>query len=95
MLICKGEKSYKCSKIKTNTIEETQVIRFKVIEPMSSSEIANLFEDSTFYFYDNVLKGRMAETNNTKLVGLSITYNANSTYDIKIKLIKGDAYDES
>jgi hypothetical protein len=96
MLICKGEKSYKCSKIKTFSVEEIQGIEFSILEPVSSTEIANIFEDDTFYFYDDVLKGRMIETNNKKMVGLSITYNADSTTKIIIKLTrKGVVDDES
>ncbi len=95
MLICKGENFYKCSKIKTKTIGGMQTIKFKILESVSSAEVVNLFEDDTFYFYDDVLKGRMIETNGTKLVGLGITYNDNSTCDITIKLRKGVVDSES
>ncbi len=95
MLICKGEKSYHCSNIKTNTIGETQCIIFTILERVSSIDIADLFEDNTFYFFDEVLNGKMVETNDKKLVGLSITYNADSTCKIVIKLTKGVVDDES
>lgn len=95
MQICNGNITYKCSNIKTNTVGETEVVRFTILEPASVTEVANIFEDGLFYFYDDVLNGRFIETNNKKLVGLSITYNADSTVDIKIKLTKGDVYDES
>ena len=88
MLICKGEKSYKCSDIQTFTDDETQNIKFSILEPISHNEVINLLEDNTFYFYDDVLDGKMVETNDTKLVGLSITYNADSTCNIKIKLTR-------
>ena len=89
MLICKGDKSYQCSKIKSFYVGETQGILFSILEPVSHTDIANLFEDNTFYFYDDVLNGRLPDTNNTKLVGLSIYYNADSTCKITIKLTKG------
>lgn len=95
MQICNGNITYKCSNIKTNTVGETEVVRFTILEPASVADVANIFEDGLFYFYDDVLNGRFIETNNKKLVGLSITYNADSTVDIKIKLTKGDVYDES
>ena len=88
MQIRKGENLYKCSKIRTKTIRGTQTIKFKILESVSSAEVVSLFEDDTFYFYDDVLNGRMIDTNNMKLVGLSITYNDDSTCDITIKLIK-------
>ena len=95
MLICKGDKAYKCSKIKTLSVGEIQGIQFSILEPISHTDIANLFEDNTFYFYDDVLDGRMVDTNNKKLVGLGITYNADSTTKIIIKLTKGVVDDES
>lgn len=90
MLICKGEKAYKCSQIETRSVGETQHIDFSILEPLSPVEVAELLEDDTFYFYDDVLNNRMVETNDKKTVGLSITYNADSTLKIKIRLIKGD-----
>ena len=75
-----------CSKIKNKTVGKNKHIRFTILEKIAPQEVANLFEDDTFYFYDDVLKGRMIETNNMKLVGLCITYNDDSTCDIKIKL---------
>lgn len=96
MQICKGDKAYKCSEIKKFSVGETQGIEFSMLEPVSSTEIASLFEDCTFYFYDDVLNGRLVETNDKKLVGLSITYNADSTCKIIIKLTrKGVVDDES
>ena len=88
MLICKGEKAYNCSQIETRTVGETHCIKFAILEPVPPTEVANLFDDDTFYFYDDVLNGRMIETNDKKLVGLSITYNADSTCKIMIKLTR-------
>jgi hypothetical protein len=88
MLICKGENFYKCSKTKTKTASRITCIRFSITEPITTKDVAEMFSDDTFYFYDEVLKGRMIETNNMKLVGLSITYNDDSTCDITIKLTK-------
>ena len=95
MQICKGEKSYKCSEIKTFTTGETQVIKFAILEPVPHTEVVNLFDDNTFYFYDDVLNGRLIETNDKQLVGLSIIYNSDSTCNITIKLKKGVVGDES
>lgn len=95
MLICKGDKAYKCSEFKKYSIGETRCMEFTILEPVSHVDIANLFEDNTFYFYDDVLNGRLIDTNNKKLVGLGITYNADSTTKIIIKLTKGVVDDES
>lgn len=94
MLICKDEKAYNCGKIKSFTIGEKHCMHFSVLESVSPIDVANLFSDD-FYFYDDVLNGRLPDTNNTKLVGLCITYNADSTCKIKIILLKGaDSNDE-
>ena len=89
MHICKGNISYECSQIKTYTFNETSVIRFSIFEPVSSHELAKLFEDDTFYFYDDIYNSKILEINNTQLVGLRIDYNANSTCKITLKLIEG------
>lgn len=94
MLICKGEKAYKCSKLKLFELEETQGIIFSILEPVFHTDIANLFEDNTFYFYDDVIKGRLPDTNNTKLVGLRIDYNDDSTCKITIKLTQEGVVDD-
>lgn len=73
---------------------ETQCIAFTILERVSSVDIAELFEDNTFYFFDEILNGKI-EINNKKIVGLSITYNADSTCKIVIKLTKGVVDDES
>ena len=88
MLICNGDTAYKCSKMRKITIGKLQDIQFTILESVSHKDVADLFENNTFYFYDDVLQGRFAETNNTELIGLGITYNADSTCDIKIKLRK-------
>ena len=95
MLICKGDTSYKCSEITTSSVGITQCIDFSILEPISQTDVVNLLEGDEFYFYDDVLNGRMVETNDKKVVGLSITYNADSTCEISIKLIKGDGDNES
>lgn len=95
MFICKGENAYKCSKIKSFNVVGTQGIRFFILDAVTQVDIANLFDDDTFYFYDDVLQCRLPDTNNTKLVGLSITYNADSTCKVIIKLKKGVGDDES
>ena len=87
MQICKDEKSYKCSNIKTHTVDGVFAISFSIIEYVSPKDIAELFDNNSFYFYDDVFDSRMVETNGKKLVGLSIKYNADSTYDITINLI--------
>ena len=94
MLICKGDKSYQCSNIKSFKTVGTQGIIFSILEPISQTDIANLFEDNTFYFYDDVLQRRLPYTNKTKLVGLRIDYNADSTCKIIIKLTKGAVENE-
>ena len=94
MLIRNGEKAYKCSEIKKNTVGKTTCLMFTILEPVSSFDLSTIFEDNEFYLYDEVWDCVLAETNNKKLVGLNITYNADSTCDIKIKLTKGDVLNE-
>lgn len=86
MLICKGNTSYRCGELKQQSVGVVQKIQFPIIDCISPAEVKNIFEDDTFYFYDDVLDDRLIETNGTKLVGLSITYNADSTCNIKIRL---------
>lgn len=95
MLICKGDKSYKCSDVKTSTLIDIETMQFSILEPISQNDAVDLFDDETYYFYDDVLNGRMVDTNNKKIVGLRIKYNADSTCDITIKSIKGVVDNES
>ena len=96
MLVCNGDLSFECSKLKTNIIGATQSIEFDIFAPVSPDDIKKLFADDTFYFYDEILNGRLPDTDNKKLVGLRIVYNADSTCKIIIKLTqKGVVDDES
>lgn len=95
MLICKGDAAFKCSKLKTEYFGETQHIKFELFDSAFPEDVKNLFSDNTFYFYDELLKGRMFFTDNTNLVGLRIVYDAESTYKITIKLTKGVVDGES
>jgi hypothetical protein len=70
-------------------------MEFSVLEPISQNDVIDLFDDDTYYFYDDVLNGRMVDTNNKKIVGLRIKYNADSTCNITLKLIKGVGSNES
>lgn len=89
MLICNGDTAYKCSGISRFKVGSLNCIHFFILEPVTHTELAILFTGNTFYFYDDALNERLTDTDDTKLVGLSITYNADSTYNIIIKL-KGD-----
>ena len=95
MIICKGDTAYKCIKMKVNNMGKTQSIQFSLPDAVSPTDIKKLFADDTFYFYDDVLKGKLPDKDNTKLVGLCITYNADSTCKIIIKLKKGVGDNES
>jgi len=96
MLVCNGDLSFECSKLKTNIIGATQCVQFDIFAPVSPGDIEKLFADDTFYFYDEILNGRLPDTDNKKLVGLRIVYNADSTCKIIIKLTqKGVVIDES
>ena len=95
MRICKNEKSYRCSNVQTIDVMGTLGINFSIIEPISPQDAVNLLEDNTFYFYDDDTQSRLTDTNDTKLVGLRIQYNADSTCNITIKLNKGDVNNES
>lgn len=96
MLVCNGDLSFECSKLKANSIGATQCVQFDIFAPVSPGDIEKLFADDTFYFYDEILNGRLPDTDNKKLVGLRIVYNADSTCKIIIKLTqKGVVIDES
>ena len=88
MLICTGDKSYKCSETKHKSADNIRKIQFSILEHLSPTEVKEIFKDNKFYFYDDVLGGRLIDTNGKKLVGLCITYNADSTCNITIKLTK-------
>ena len=94
MLVCNGNLSFECSRLKTSTVGGEQGIRFDIFEPVSPDVIKALFADNTFYFFDEILNGRLPYTDNTNLVGLCIDYNADSTCKIRIKLTKGVVDDE-
>lgn len=95
MLICKDNASYRCGKIKAKIDGNTKKLNFSIIDSITPAEVRELFTDNTFYFYDDILNGRFPDTEGAMLVGLSITYNANSTCKIKIKLIEGVVNNES
>ena len=86
MLICRGNTAYKCSELKKKSFDDIKKMQFCITDSVSPEELKDLFEDDTFYFYDEVYKCNSIETNNTQLVGLSITYNADSTCNITMKL---------
>ena len=94
MLICKGDKSFKCSKAQSSILLDTEIMEFSILEPISQNDVVDLFDDDTYYFYDDVLDGRMTNTKNNKIIGLRIKYNADSTCNITLKLIKGVVEDE-
>lgn len=90
MLICKGNKSYRCGEIHRRSVDDNMLrIRFSVLDNITPTETKELFADNKFYFYDDVLGDRLIDTDDKKLVGLFITYNADSTCNITIKLKKG------
>ena len=89
MLICKGDKSYKCNITKSFTEDATYYMWFDITEPICHADVAELFEDNDFYFCDESTQCRLLNTYNTKLVGLHIKYNADSTCKIIIYLLKG------
>ena len=94
MLVCSESLSLECSRLKTNTVGGIQCIRFDIFEPVSPDVIKALFADGTFYFFDEILNGRLPYTDNTNLVGLCIDYNADSTCKIQLKLTQKGAVDD-
>lgn len=95
MLICNKNASFRCNKLTAFTAGAVQVMHFAVLDSVSPEAIKNIFADANFYFYDDLLNGRLPDTHDTKLVGLRIDYNADSTCTISIKITKGDVDDES
>jgi hypothetical protein len=96
MLICNGDLAYECSTITTDTVGTTQCVEFDIFASVSPDDVRVLLAGDTFYFFDEILNGRLPVTNNTKLVGLRIDYNADSTRKILIILTqKGVVDDES
>lgn len=94
MLVCNNDLSFECSKLKTSIVGGMQCIAFDIFEPACPDDIKALFADNAFYFFDEILNGRLPYTDNTNLVGLCIDYNADSTCKIRIKLTKGVVDDE-
>lgn len=86
MLICRDDKAYKCGEFKQKSSRFLQKIFFLIADSISPEKAKDLFEDNTFYFYDEESNVRFPYTYNTELVGLSITYNADSTCNITMKL---------
>ncbi len=86
MLVCNGEKSFCCSTLRTYTVGDTICVKFDIFKPASPEDIKELFADNSFYFYDEILGGRLPHTDNKKIVGLRIVYSADPTYKIIIKL---------
>lgn len=96
MLICKGDKSYACSKLIPHKAKKNELLlSFTILEILPHNEVMHLFDDNTFYFYDDVLEGRLPDTDSTNVTLFSITSNADLTYKIKIKLTKGAVENES
>ena len=94
MLICKDDIALKCSELKERVSGDIRTIKFSIFDNIPQHKLIKMFEDTTFYFYDDILGGRLIETNDTKIVGLRITYNADSTCDIQIKLTRKDVFYE-
>ena len=55
MLICNDDTSYKCSELKQNSVGSIRTIQFYIIDDISPEEIKKIFENDTFYFYDDVV----------------------------------------
>ena len=88
MIICRGDTSYKCGEFKQTVKPHMRIITIQITDCISPEDARSIFEDDTFYFYDDWLSGKLPDTNDTKLVGLGITYNADSTCNITIKLTR-------
>ena len=66
------------------------------IPDIPHDEVTHLFDENTFYFYDDVLKAKLPDTDNAILSGLSITANDDLSHMIYIKLTqKGAIENES
>lgn len=86
MYICDGEKRYRCGKIKTDSIGRSVCMSFSITECVPYDDIKSMLGSTTFYFYDEVIGGRLPDTLNRELTGLKITYNENRTCQVIIKL---------
>ena len=86
MLICNDTLSFECSIPNTDTAAGGQCLVFDIFKPVSPGAVKDLFAGNTFYFFDEIVNGRLPYTDNTDLVGLRIEYNADSTCKIRIKL---------
>ena len=93
MQVYKGDKKYNCSNIKINTTSDITKIEFTLYDKLHPMDIAELFTENRLYFYDDIIKGEILGIQNRKIVGLRITYNADSTCKIIIKT-KGANDDE-
>lgn len=96
MFVANGDLSFSCSTLQSHIIEDTQHSWFDIFAPCNPDDVKRIFADDKFYFYDPILNGRLPDTDNKQLVGLSITSNADSTCRVIIKLTrKGVVDDES
>lgn len=95
MQIRKGDTVYACSDLDISLLRGTKHILFSITEPVSPKSVEALFGGSSFYFYDDVLKGRFPCTDGFDLIGVSIKYLANLTCNVVLKLTKGDVDNES
>lgn len=95
MKIRKGDKAYACSDLDTVARGNTKWIVFSILEHLSPEEVENFFRDDAFYFYDEILQGRLPDTLGHQIIGVSITYLADLTCNVILKLTKGDVGNES
>ena len=95
MQIRRGDTAYACSDLGVTERSNTKWILISTLEYLSPEELESIFRDDAFYFYDEVLQGRLPDTSGLQLIGVNITYLADSTCRIILKYKKGDVDDES
>lgn len=85
MLVLNGSFSAKCSLPEYAFAKGTEYMRFTV-SGVNAETLGKLFGDGGFYFYDELLCAKLPDTFTGTLTGLAVTYNADSTYTVKLKL---------
>ena len=91
MLVCNKNLSFECSRVEASNIGAIRCLKFNTLVAVAPGDVEVLFADGAFFFYDDVLKARLPDTDNTMLTALRVKHNADSTCRITIKLTQKGA----
>lgn len=86
MQIRKENQAYQCNFVEFFEFDDELWIELLITESITPVEIAEMFENNDFYFYDEILRAVCNKTKNSTVIGLRIVYYENSTCGIQIIL---------